>query len=142
MNYYSPSRHYSDDEPEVTDQRERLTQTIERETRDAKHLADQFGEQVEYLAKRHGLIVEMMKLEKHADAPIKTLEKRIALLQQIRNFGPVFNDESLERLKDRIRCIETINRLEPNGEHASLKTLRERAKLLDQTRYFKTHLAP
>jgi hypothetical protein len=61
MNYYSPSRHYSGDEPEATDQREALTETIERVTRDAKHLADQFGEQVEYLEKRHGLIVEMIE---------------------------------------------------------------------------------
>jgi predicted RNase H-like nuclease (RuvC/YqgF family) len=133
MNYYSPSRHYSGDEPEATDQREALTETIERVTRDAKHLADQFGEQVEYLKKRHGLIVEMMQLERHANQPIKVLEKRVALLQQIRNFGPRFEDEDLKHLEERIRCTETINRLEPNGEHASLKTLRERARLLERT---------
>jgi len=46
--------------------------------------------------------------------------------------GSAFADESLERLKDRIACIETINRLEPNGEHAPIKKLRERARLLER----------
>src|SRR5258708_5599306 len=130
LNRYNYSE---DDETQVTDQRERLTQTIERVTRDAKHLADQFGEQVEYLEKRHGLIAEMMQLERHANQPIKALEKRVALLKQVRSFGPRFEDESLKHLEERIRCIETINRLDPNGEHASIKTLRERARLLERT---------
>lgn len=72
----------------------------------------------------------MMKLEKHADVPLKTLEKRVGLLQQIRPTR--HSDESLERLKDRIACIETINRLEPNGEHAPIRKLRERARLLER----------
>jgi hypothetical protein len=74
-----------------------------------------------------------LKLEKHADAPIKTLQTRVALLRQVSSYGPRFEDESLKHLEERIRCIETINRLEPNGEHASLKTLRERARLLERT---------
>ena len=123
--------HYSDDEPEITAPGESLDGAIERVTQDAKRLADLFGDQVKYLAKRHELVVQMMKLEKHADVPLKTLEKRVGLLQQIRAY-PAFADESLERLKDRIACIETINRLEPNGEHAPIKKLRERARLLER----------
>jgi predicted RNase H-like nuclease (RuvC/YqgF family) len=122
---------WTDDGSEVTDPRERLDEAIERITHEAKHLADQFDNQVKYLAKRHGLIFELMKLEKLADVPIKTLEKRVGLLQQIRAY-PAFAGESLERLKDRITCIQTINRLEPNGEHAPIKKLRERARLLER----------
>jgi len=124
--------HYSDEEPEIAAPGESLDDAIERVTQDAKRLADLFGDQVKYLAKRHELVVQMMKLEKHADVPLKTLEKRVGLLQQIRAYGPAFADESLERLKDRIACIETINRLEPNGEHAPIKKLRERARLLER----------
>jgi predicted RNase H-like nuclease (RuvC/YqgF family) len=124
--------HYSDDEPEITAPGEKLDEAIERVTQDAKRLADLFGDQVKYLAKRHELVVEMMNLENQADVPLKTLEKRVGLLQQIRSHDPGFADESLERLKERIACIETIKRLEPNGEHTSIKKLRERARLLER----------
>src|SRR4030088_432572 len=66
-----------------------------------------------------------------SSAAISTSTKRVGLLQQIRAYGSAFADESLDRLKERIACIETINRLKPNGEHASIKKLRERARLLE-----------
>jgi len=103
-------------------------------TQDAKRLADLLDDQVKYLAKRHALVAEMMKLEKYAGFPSKTLEKRVGLLQQIRAADAMLGlaDQSLERLKERIACIETINLLEPNGEHTPIKKLRERARLLER----------
>jgi hypothetical protein len=133
MSYdYGYNRHDSDDAQEITAPGEKLDEAIERIAQDAKRLADLLGDQVKYLAKRHELVVEMMNLENQADVPLKTLEKRVGLLQQIRSHGAGFADESLERLKERIACIETISRLEPNGEHTSIKKLRERARLLER----------
>jgi predicted RNase H-like nuclease (RuvC/YqgF family) len=124
MNYNYRYGHDSDDGREITAPGEQLDDAIERVTQDAKRLADLLDDQVKYLAKRHALVAEMMKLEKHADFPIKTLEKRIGLLQQIRSADAMLGlaDQSLERLKERIACIETINRLEPNGEHTRLRS--------------------
>jgi predicted RNase H-like nuclease (RuvC/YqgF family) len=132
MLYNYDQNHCSNDEGEVTAPGEQLDHAIDRVTKDAKRLADLLGDQVDYLAKRHELITSMMELEKYADVPLKTLEKRVGLLQQIRAYGPAFANETLERLNQRIACIETINRLEPNGEHAPIKKLRERARLLER----------
>jgi hypothetical protein len=130
MNFYNQRHDYSDEQ--IADPGEQLDDAIDRIARDADRLADLLGDQVKYLKKRHELVVEMTKLEKHAGIPMKTLEKRVGLLQQISAYGAAFADETLERLKERIACIQTINRLEPNGEHASIKKLRERARLLER----------
>jgi hypothetical protein len=124
---------------EVTDQTETLSDAIERITEDAATLSKALGKQVEYLATRHKLIGQMMDLEADAKAPLKTLEKRAAVLQQIvtlssnleNRLGWDVKRTTVEALKERVELIETIKRLEP-GEAAPIKTLRERARLLER----------
>jgi hypothetical protein len=128
------------DEVEVTaDPGETLASAVERITKDAEELADQFKLKVEYLAKRHKLAQEMAALEAGADVPLKTLEKRVAVLQQIKDASTFINNRlgwdvkgyTEPVLKERVDLIETINRLEP-GEAQPIKKLRQRAKLLER----------
>jgi hypothetical protein len=131
----------NDDGPqEICDQGETLADAIERITEDAKKLADSLGEQVKYLATRHKLAVEMAKLEDGAATPLKSLEKRVAVLQQVTALTNGLNHRlgfdaksvSLEALKERVTLIETINRLEPGEVATPIKKLRERARLLER----------
>ena len=118
----------------VTDPGETLAQSIECITRDIKDLSDNIEKQVKYLATRHKLAVDMAKLEAGANTPIKTLEKRLALLNQIEGFGQEIKAFTNENLEDRIALIEAIKRLEP-GETAPIKKLRERVRLLRLLRH-------
>jgi len=90
-----------DEEPEVEigDPGETLAEAIERITKERKP-SDTLGQQVAYLAKRHQLASEMMKLEHGAATPLKTLEKRVALLQQIDGFGPESSSTDLDQLRN------------------------------------------
>jgi hypothetical protein len=72
----------------------------------------------------------MAAVQKFADMPTKTLEKRVALIHQIRAVDCLAG-EDLDRLKLRLQCLETIRHLEP-GEPTPIKKLRERARLLER----------
>jgi hypothetical protein len=109
---------------------ERLDQAVERIGREANALGKQLGEAVERLIERHQLARTMAAAQKLADIPTKTLEKRVALIQQIRAID-YLADEDLDRLKLRLQCLETIHRLEPDGP-TPIKKLRERARLLER----------
>lgn len=109
---------------------ERLDEAVERIGRETQSLAEQFDEAVERLAKRHKLAREMAATERFANIPTKSLEKRVALIQQIRAID-YLADEDLNRLQHRLDCLKTIRRFEP-GEPTPIKKLRERARLLER----------
>jgi hypothetical protein len=96
--------------------------------------ANGWPRQVEAIGERHKVLAELQELERYADQPIKVLEKRLALYQQVAEVEaqwPDLANSSDYALKQRIDAIETIARLEPDAANRpSLKVLRERAKLL------------
>ena len=126
---HSHRRHADETE---TDEKfgERLDQAIERIAEEANTLGEQLGEAVARLVERHQLARMMAAAQKLANIPTKTLEKRVALIQQIRSID-YLADEDLNRLQLRLQYLETIHRLEPDGP-TPIKKLRERARLLER----------
>jgi hypothetical protein len=121
---------------------QRLDYTIENHARVTKVLCDELGEKIEAIERRHQFLVGLEQLQDDFKVPLKQLEKRLLLLQQINSlqqgaaYGAQNDNEPLarmttEQLQKRIDCLQTINRLEPDPEkRISIKSLRERARLL------------
>jgi hypothetical protein len=118
---------------------QRLDETIERYAEATKDLCASLDEKIAAIAERHHVLVGLEKLQANFDVPLKTLSKRLGLLQQIdalqekwsRGNEAAFATMSTDRLVERIKAFETIARLEPDPEkRASIKSLRERARLL------------
>jgi hypothetical protein len=128
-------RRYNDGEKPVTvpvtDHGGTLAEAVECIIRDAKDLSDKLAKQAMYIGRRHQLAVEIAGLEAGAKTPIKMLEMRVALLNQIDSFDQDVKAFTNEELKERIALIERIKRLEP-GEIAPIEELRERARLLER----------
>jgi hypothetical protein len=139
FNRYEPrqlyERRYNDGEKPVTvpvtDHGGTLAEAVECIYRDAKDLADKLAKQATYIGRRHQLASEMARQEAGARTPIKMLETRVALLNQINSFDQEIKAFTNEELKERIALIERIKRLEP-GETAPLEELRERARLIER----------
>ena len=133
-----------DTDAERSELNQRLDNTIENHARVTKALCDALGEKIEAIEKRHKFLVGLEQLQADFQVPLKQLEKRLLLLQQINSLqqggvNVAQNDNeplarmTTEQLKKRIDCIQTINRLEPDPEkRASIKSLRERARLLSR----------
>ncbi|HEY1363891.1 MAG TPA: hypothetical protein VGF60_16750 [Xanthobacteraceae bacterium] len=129
-----PSEYEIDHDADRGELKQRLDETIEDLAGGIQKLSESLGEQMSYLKNRHRLLAEMQRLQTDYSVPLKQLEKRLALLNQIRalSAGTELAEMSTDQLNQRIACIETIRRLEPEGQRVSIKSLRERARLLQR----------
>jgi hypothetical protein len=112
---------------------ESLSATIERHAKHTKSLADEIGEKVAEISERHKFLLGLQELQADHSIPIKTLEKRLALLTAINERQRYIADANLsnEKLKERVELIETTLRLEPDqANRVPLKSLKERARIL------------
>ena len=137
-----PSEYQNETDPDRGELRQRLDQTIENLAAGIQDLVNKLSEQMAYLKNRHRLLAEMQRLQADYNVPIKQLEKRLGLLNQIRTLstGTELEELSTDQLKQRIECIETIHRLEPEGQRVSIKSLRERARLLQRIEHTTTEV--
>jgi predicted RNase H-like nuclease (RuvC/YqgF family) len=121
------------DEP-LRELRAQIDDTIEDLACSIQKLTASLDEQMSYLKNRHRLLAELERLEADYSVPFKQLERRLALLTEIRRLsvGTELAELSTDQLKQRIEYIETIRRLEPEGQRVSIKSLRERARLLER----------
>lgn len=135
-----PSEYEDDNDLDRGELKQRLDQTIETLADDIQRLSNKLSEQTAYLKNRHRLLAEMERLQTDYNMPIKQLEKRLGLLNQIRTLstGTELTELSTDQLKQRIEYIETIRHLEPEGQRVPIKSLRERVRLLERVEHATT----
>jgi hypothetical protein len=114
---------------------QKLSDSIRQCAKETVMLGDELKEKLQAISDRHQVLNELEALQDDFNVPLKQLEKRLQLLQQIKAFG-LFDHlakASTHELEQRIQAIETINALEPDPDNRpTLKSLRERAKLLQE----------